>query len=409
MLQKTTTLIETTKALLLLILCLSSCADAVMPWSTPPKWVSYCQNGNTSGMRQVDCDELGIDGMSKCLQVPDHDHTLSVAIGKCPKLLPLEGTTNFDDTAYRLYVNNLPLSFKAYISQERCSKLGAEVQQKLMEAFVNNNSVGFVESILKKCPLLSNDLWTGFVQQAQMQGRSDLLQLAPARYRNRVGMQSPDEVQVPPKNVTDPTANPLAYNPFTWNDPSKMNTPIEIDPLSLMKISPQTIMANMRLLTRLNSKQASAFGMISNGCMGLTEAHFSQPGLSVSVVSSLPLNCFKKIPPRAFSGLSSEMIAAIPWWSFVSRDQIRHINTGDAIRALPFDQLGPGRQKGNDDHMHPCWCITRDQLRSIRKDKTANKNYNYRCVKSLAPPSLMKLNISLIFIIILVSAIMICN
>lgn len=371
--------------ILAILLCIFNSVHAVMPWSTPPKWVSYCQNGNTSGMRQVDCDELGIEGMSKCLQVPDHDHTLSVAIGKCPKLLPLEGTTNFDDTAYRLYVNNLPLSFKAYISQERCSKLGAEIQQKLMEAFVNNNSVGFVESILKECPLMSNDLWTGFVQQAQMQGRSDLLQLAPSRYRNRVGMQSPDS---PPKNVTDSNTDPLAYNPFTWNDPSKMNIPIEIDPLTLMKISPQVIMGNMRLLTRLNSTQASAFGMISNGCMGLTEAHFSQPGLSVSVVSSLPLNCFKKIPPRAFSGLSSEMIAAIPWWSFVSRDQIRYINTGDAIRALPFDQLGQGRQKGQDDHMHPCWCITRDQLRSIKKDSTANKNYNYRCVKSSAPPSL---------------------
>lgn len=153
------------------------------------------------------------------------------------------------------------------------------------------------------------------------------------------------------------------------------------------RIGPHKVKSDLTILARITPKQAHHFGLLSNGCLALNEAHFRQPGVSSDVVGNLPLHCFRQIPPPAFAGLSAQMVAKVRWWPFVTRDQIRKIRAGDAIRAVPFDQLGMGRQRDREDREHPCWTITRDQLRAIRKSPRANAEYKRRCIRSAAPPS----------------------
>lgn len=152
----------------------------------------------------------------------------------------------------------------------------------------------------------------------------------------------------------------------------------------LIKICPEVVSGNLLILAQITPAQATRFGLLGEGCVGLTATHFQQPGVSPATVGNLPLRCFQNIPPEAFAGLTAQMIERIKWWPYVSRDQVKFIQAGDPIRALPFDQLGLGRQKTPDDKIHPCWNITRAQIQSLKKDSTIYKEYSKRCVHSWA-------------------------
>jgi hypothetical protein len=172
----------------------------------------------------------------------------------------------------------------------------------------------------------------------------------------------------------------------------------------LLRITPEFVAAHPGILAQITPCQARKFGLLSCGCMGLTDAHFRAPGVSSRVVARLPLNCFQKIPAGAFAGLNACMVARVRWWPFVTREQISYVPVGDPIRALPFDMLGMGRQKSAEDKMHPCWSITRDQLASIRKSTSARREYYRRCVKSSATAVRAAAPLAIVCVALLVSS-----
>lgn len=370
------------------------------------KVVRMCRKGRTSAIRSADCDALGSGGMQDCLKVPNHDHTLAVLIRRCPMTLPA-GSGEFETAAERLYINRLPRSFSALLSQGRCARLGPEKMQSLLRSIVDNNSGDFLRAVVRHC-VLSSDLYQQFMKQAQIQGRSDLMVVMQSTPRspNTLAAMGPSYSTGPMVINSSMAQNQAGSTQITRqvkrladgrqiviekhivmggrSSASAPNSSFQGDP----KYAPiSEVTNNINILAILHPRQARFFGLLSDACMGLTEAHFKQPNVSPRVVASLPLSCFVKIPPAAFAGLTASMVARIRWWPFVSRDQIRYITPGDPIRALPFDQLGPGRQKDREDRIHPCWTITRDQLRSIRQSSRAKREYNRRCVRSAAPTS----------------------
>lgn len=434
-------------------------------------WVRHCQRGNTQALHSADCDVLGRSGMEACLRMTHHDSAIAAAVFRCPRTLPRG--RRFRRSVHRLYIAEMPLSFRAMLARGRCRRLGQPMISRILGSIVYSkspNAERFAQALIEKCPI-SHSTWEKFLQQAKINNRRDILQFAhqqrrllqrrrrpspskrpryrwdhrvatlpsgekvvidrqvanytrpePDQKRHRL-KDSVDDRDVDDRDVdrdVDRDRRPLGRHyrrhPWSWrrrrdgdqryyrrhlrrssfgrkHHRQEERCPVRDSLLAgrfrgpVMRIRPQRVKADPAILTRITPKQARRFGLLSNGCLALNEAHFRQPGLSSDVVGNLPLRCFQQIPPPAFAGLSPRMIAKIRWWPFVSRDQIRYVPAGDAIRAVPFDQLGRGRQRDREDREHPCWTITKDQLRSIRKSPRANAEYKRRCVRSAAPVS----------------------
>lgn len=419
------------------LIFISSVSSAFGFMSFGNTWVRHCRAGHTRAIRNTDCDELGLRGMRSCL-MSTHDRTVAALIRRCPNHLPREEA--FDEYARRLYQANLPRAFRAYISDRRCANLSSSTLRQLLDSFVNNNAVPFVRAVMQHC-VVGEDVWRRFAQQAQMQGRNELLVTLRAGPGSGSGsgglgkvgsdqgkswgmsysikrdvhtLPSGEKFVVAKQETSrDPGQLGQSSQPGQFGQPGQPGQPglpptpeatgtnagIQASSTAVvgqyMQATSQQVASNVAILSQLTRDTAKTFGLLSDGCNGLTEGHFKQPSVSPSVIKQLPLHCFLRIPPPAFAGLSPAMISAIPWWPFVTRDQVRYISTGSAIRALPFDQLGKGRQKDSEDREHPCWTITRDQLRSIRKSRSVLREYNRRCIRSGAPASVILSPISL--------------
>ena len=352
----------------------------------------------------ADCDELGTVGMRKCLSVPRHDRTIAAAIRRCPNKLP---QVRFGSYAYKLFVSGLPRAFRAYIAGGRCSRLSEEMRNRLMCSFVDNNSVPFVRAMIRHCAL-DPGAWNNFIRRAELQGKNELLAVMRSGQRQQQnppvpyqGGQGSAGYYKGTRPQSGPQLGSVLGSAAPTRDMSSQQTPMgtlitdqqpyqQASPMAgtysgdPLYARPEDVSRNINVLAQLSPQQAGHFGLLSEGCMALTEAHLRQPGVSAEVVGSLPLECFRRIPPQAFSGLTAPMAARITWWSFVTRDQIRYVPTGEVIRAVPFDQLGRGRQRDREDREHPCWTITRDQLRSIKKSSQAYREYKRRCIRSAA-------------------------
>lgn len=388
------------------------------------KVVSMCRKGKTSEIRGASCDQLGKKGMFKCLDVPNHDHTLAAIIRRCPSLLP-QGS-ELEDALKKLYVNKLPLAFHALLAEGRCARISPDKLQELLTDISNNDSLDMARGLMFEC-VLPESMMKQFRRQLQALGRAQLWEVIKNTPHSAAAMaafglagnsagayvqgSSPSAAAIPPVtpvqvqsgakikggNSRASSQTKQSTSPFSasaggasfFNSSFGMRggvtptlVPYRGDPL---KATLEEVQSNINILAQLNPIQARRFGLLCDACMGLTEAHFKQPGVSSLVVANLPLSCFTKIPPQAFAGFNARMVAKIRWWPFVSRYQIKYLPAGDVIRALPFDQLGPGRQKDKEDRIHPCWTITHDQLRSIRKSSHVKREYDRRCVRSAAP------------------------
>lgn len=400
-------------------------AGSVMGGLFGNKVVNMCRKGKTSEIRGASCDELGKKGMLRCLAVPNHDHTLAAIIRRCPSLLP--SGTELEDALKRLYVNKLPLAFHALLAQGRCARISPDKLQELLTDIANNDSLDMARGLMFEC-VPPESMMKQFRRQLQALGRAQLWEVinntpqsaeamaAFGRAGNGSGAYgqggAPSATGVPPVTPVQvqsganiklgsakeaPSQAKQSMSPFSataggagfFNPSFGMRgsvtptlKPYRGDPL---KATLEEVQGNINILAQLNPIQARRFGLLCDACMGLTEAHFKQPGVSSLVVANLPLSCFTKIPPQAFAGLNARMVSKIRWWPFVSRYQIKYLPAGDVIRALPFDQLGPGRQRDKEDRIHPCWTITHDQLRSIRKSSHVKREYDRRCVRSAAP------------------------
>lgn len=140
----------------------------------------------------------------------------------------------------------------------------------------------------------------------------------------------------------------------------------------------------VNLLSRISMKQAAVLGLTNHACKGFTAEHFKAKGAEPHIVASLSIRCFRDIPAEAFAGLTREQIRKITAWPFIRRKQIAHIRP-KAIVALPFDQLGVGKQTKMNMEKHVCFGITKEQMKAIKKDSKAKRAYNGRCIRSAAP------------------------
>lgn len=428
------------------------------------RYVRYCRNGNRRSLAKADCDALGSKGMLECLGVTRHDAAIATVIRRCPLQLPHRPI--FEQRVYRLYLANMPESFRAMLSRGRCEMMGQEMIRRLLLAFVYNkgsNVDKFAKTMTEHC-LIGEEAWREFIRGARMHHQELLIYVSnnsrnqpnhtgyvqgasmhpldannpapppPAsnlppgaydeggsgrdgnhRHRHNIfnrlgrlihpgphsgttadaavptrgGMQTTNQHQeraLPggERLLIDKQVSYAPGTPMAGITGSAAMGTYRGDP---MRCQPRQVATDPLILTRLTPAQARQFGLLSDGCMALNEMHFKQPGLASDTVGSLPLACFQKIPPPAFAGLNAQMTAKIHWWPFVSRDQIRFVPPGDPIRAVPFDQLGLGRQRDREDREHPCWTITPDQLRAIRKSSKALREYRRRCIRSAAPPT----------------------
>jgi len=306
----------------------------------------WCLRGDILGISQGACDEFDDTSIRLCLRRNDLDKEVSELLIRCPDHLPNNiDNGRYDRYAFELVNNRMLNTFTAYISQGGCRLSSPQVRRQLGSYAMQSGLPEFENVLGALCDRAARDVKMVTKPMAPIQAG------LPPTPPIGVGL-IPTAPQTPLHNAESITAHQ-----------------VQMDSTILAKLTPLT---------------APRFGLLTNACRGLTEAHFRQPGVSPTIIALLPLQCFVLIPGPAFSGLGTSMVARIRYWPFVTGQQVRFIREGAPIRALPFDQLGVGRQHSRHDRIHPCYWITKDQYKSIKRRKEAFVEYKKRCIRSSA-------------------------
>lgn len=306
----------------------------------------WCLRGDILGISQGACDEFNDTSIRLCLRRNDLDKEISELLIRCPDHLPNNiDHGRYDRYAFELVNNRMLNTFTAYITQGGCRLSGPQVRQQLGRYAMQLGLPEFENVLGAICDRAAKDV--------QMVTKP----------------MAPIQAGLPP---TPPIGVGLV--------PTSPHTPLD----NAESITAHQVQMDPTILSRLTPLTAPRFGLLTNACRGLTEAHFRQPGISPTIIALLPLQCFVLIPGPAFSGLDTSMIARIRYWPFVTGQQIRFVRDGAPIRSLPFDQLGVGRQHSRHDRIHPCYWVTKDQLKSIKRRKETFLEYKKRCLRSFA-------------------------
>lgn len=308
-----------------------------------------CKSGNFSAIKSIPCADIKQGWLDKCLNNKDFnkDAALADLIAYCPSALP-EKKKKFEKTARHLYKFTQMQALRVYLADGRCKRLG-----KKFRNFVIGDKELNVATICQQSA-------------------------APAGIIPGVGR--PVQTPAPKQDGTPaPAAGAAAQNSTA---PAAPVTPVEG---SVKDWDEARVAENKALLASLNSEQAAELGQCNNACLGLTAEHFAHAGVKPEVVASLSVRCFRNIPPAAFAGLTKDQVKICTIWPFIRRSQLKAIRP-EVIVALPFDQLGIGKQDKKRPEGHACFGITKDQLKAIKKDKKAWGRYKQRCVKNAAIP-----------------------
>ncbi len=300
-----------------------------------------CKEGSFEAIKTIPCDHMKADWFEHCLMNKDFkkDAALSEAIKYCPALIPSK-KKHFRKLARHLYTYNQLATLRVFLADGRCKML----KSKLRNFFLRDAELNV----------------TNICQQNA--AAAGIIPGAPTA--KQTSHQAPSDANVPT----------IEGSIKDW-DENKVNE-------------------NKTLLASISMEQAAELGLTDKACLGLTAEHFSQASVKPEVVASLNVNCFRMIPPAAFSGMTKAQVRVITAWPFARRSQIRAIRP-KVIVALPFDQLGIGLQTKKNAERHACFGVTSSQLKAIRKNKKAKKLYSTRCIRSAAPtaskPSYMHL------------------
>lgn len=300
---------------------------------------TLCKSGSFDEVLKIEPKGVKYSSLKHCLRNRDNnkDAQLATIIGRFPEALP-QGH-KLKKVSKALYEYNMLKSLRALLGNGRCFQL----DKKLRKFFAQDKDLN-VKDLCKKG-----------MNKAIIPGGS-----GPKHTPEPAHGSVPSSTSITaPTTVGSPIHGSLKY----WNEQQVHQTP--------------------DLLSRITVEQATELGQANNACLGMTSAHFQAVGVNAAVVASLSVHCFRRIPAEAFSGLSVNMVGTITAWPFVRRSQVRAIRP-EAIVALPFDQLGIGKQNKDNLKKHACFGITNAQLKAIKKNSKASKAYNGRCIKSRA-------------------------
>lgn len=307
--------------------------------SAQPNVADLCARGDFAGIMNIPPTAIAYKQFKVCLKNKNfyNDAALAQAITYAPDALPTKAKA-FNKWAHQLYKHNMLASLRAYLSNGRCSLLKPKLRDFLLK-----------DAQLNLAPICA--------QQAAVAG------IVP-------GGGSPTPTTTPTASTAGGAAPVAPASPIDG---------------SVKDWDESRVRDQKDILARLTQDQAQELGVTNNACLGLSSAHFGAPSVRGEVVANLSVRCFRTIPPEAFGGMNKSMVKMITAWPFVRRAQLKAIKN-DVIVAVPFDQLGIGKQSKSKPQQHACFGITNSQLKAIKKDKTAKKLYNYRCVKNAAVP-----------------------
>lgn len=315
----------------------------------------FCDTGDIYNILHANCDEFDGYAMRHCLRQYRMDPIIAKLVQRCPFRLPSNRhfRRRFDDYAERLVNTNMSATFRALIGDGRCSELTEQGRIRLRMAIDRSPSApAFMAAYQQSCAPLGLGART-------------------------VGIAGPGipvaQVYRGAHGGHGIAAGALVPSP-AWSGPVEFINEVQVR-------------QDFTILTRISPNQAPRFGLLNTACRGLTEAHFRQPGVSADTVANLPVQCFRQIPPPAFAGMTAIMVAKTINWPYATPEQIKFVRTGDPIRAVPFDQLGLGRQYSRWDRFHPCHGVTREQRRSINRSLRARREFYRRCLHSGAAKS----------------------
>lgn len=134
------------------------------------------------------------------------------------------------------------------------------------------------------------------------------------------------------------------------------------------------------IFRNMSRTEASSFGF--NGeCTALTFDHFAFPGARVSVIKTLPVECFQSLSPDCFAGMSRKMVRSIKHWPAVRPEQVAALSPS-AIRGLNWDFFGwePMDQFSGHRQSHPCSGVTFDQEMAMKPMWNKWQKYEARCL-----------------------------
>lgn len=301
-----------------------------------------CKTGNFEALKGIQCTDIKRGWFKKCLQNKNFnkDGALAEAIKRCPGVIP-EKKRAFEKTARRLFKYNQLQSLRVLLADGRCKNL----------------SKGFRNFLLR-----DQELNVVAICNQQAAPIGIIPGVAPAT------------------NITAPGATPTGTAAATTAAPV---APVNAVEGSVQEWDEAKVAEKKDLLAAITQEQAASLGQCNNACLALTAEHFSHPAVKPAVVASLSVRCFRNVPPAAFAGLTKDQVKVMTIWPFIRRSQLRAIKP-QVIVAVPFDQLGVGKQQKKNADRHACFGITKHQLKAIKKDKKAHKLYKYRCIKNAA-------------------------
>lgn len=317
-----------------------------------------CNAGKFKEVAALDAKKVTYKGLKPCLKNHDisKDTDLAAIIESFPKALPTG--QKFEKKVGKFYECNMDRSLRAMLRDGRCQKLSKKMRDFLI-------SKGF-EDVCKK----------GHYQAAIPGG---------------AGKKDIKKTEFSKKSASK------SYKSGTPVGPAIEG--------SLSSVDEYMVRDNVDILARITTKQASELGHCNNACLGFTKAHFEAPGVVPEVVANLSIHCFRRIPAEAFAGLNKQTVGIITAWPFARRAQIHNISP-KAIVALPFDQLGVGKQTKANEKKHACFGVTAEQLKAIKKNSKAAKLYKSRCHRNTAgnklAPNAVALTAALSFILLTV-------
>lgn len=302
---------------------------------------SACKVGNFEALKGIQCADIKRGWFKKCLENKDFtkDAALAEAIKRCPDVLP-DRTGAFDKAVRRLFKYNLLQSVRVALADGRCKKL----------------KTGFRNFLLR-------DRELNVVEICKQQS-------AP------IGI-------VPGVAPATNTTAPAATTPTGTAATAAPVAPVAAVDGSVQEWDEAKVGEKKDLLAAITQEQAATLGQCNNACLAITAEHFAHPAVKPNVVASLSVRCFRNVPPAAFAGLTKDQVKTMTVWPFVRRSQLRAIKPAVVV-AVPFDQLGVGKQQKKNADRHACYGITKDQLKAIKKDKKAHKLYKTRCIKNAA-------------------------
>lgn len=309
--------------------------------------VHACRSNDTNSLRHVNCPYMNQPDLHYCFTRASEPF-LSGLVKKCKGIF----TSNpYQLAAFgvELILSNKAMPFGNIITRNTCLMLGSYEKKTLLKTAIlsrTSNSYAFVDHILNTCSvplyLLAN------LQSVALVGGD----MSVAMRLQRASMY-----------------------------------PVSHHSVQQVFYAPSGRIVNLRFdgaLSAMTGRDMAMFGKIGKACNLLRPEHITHPLFNPELLSEMSENCFRKLRPRLFWYMTSDMIKRFRWWRSAKPAQIHWIPIGKPIQAVPFFNLGQHAYINKLDRDHPCAGITKTQRIAIMMEPKTSRAFFERCRASSA-------------------------